>query len=106
MDLLANDSNVDILAMLRGVQTAARRSDEEVRAELETYKEASVKSGKPLFAMFWTPTPYADSTAMSEMDAKLMDLGIPTFPTPARAARAVKKMVDYYRFRQSVENGA
>ena len=105
MDLLANDDNVDIIAMLRGVQTAARRSPEEVKAELETYKAASVRSGKPLLSMFWTPTPYADSTAMGEMDASLMELGIPTFPTPARAARAVKKMVDYYRFRQSMENG-
>ena len=55
--------------------------------------------------MFWTPTPYADSAQIEEVDGMMMELGIPTFPTPARAARAVKKMVDYYRFRQSVQNG-
>ena len=105
LDLLANDANVDILAMLRGVQAARRRDDDELRSELEAYKEASDKSGKPLLAMLWTPTPYTDSAQIAEVDGMLMELGIPTFPTPGRAARAVKKMVDYYRFRQSVQNG-
>ena len=104
LDLLANDPNVDILAMLRGVQAARRRDDAELRSELEAYKEASDKSGKPLLAMLWTPTPYTDSAQIAEVDGMLMELGIPTFPTPGRAARAVKKMVDYYRFRQSVQN--
>ena len=106
LDLLAGDDNVDIVGMLRGVQAARRRDDAELRSELEAYKAACEKAGKPLFAMFWTPTPYADSAQIEEVDAMMMDIGIPTFPTPARAARAVKKMVDYYRFRQSVQNGA
>ena len=105
LELLANDANVDIIAMLRGVQAARRRDDDELRSELQAYKDASDKSGKPLLAMLWTPTPYTDSSQIAEVDSILMEFGIPAFPTPGRAARAVKKMVDYYRFRQSVQNG-
>ncbi len=106
MDLLAGDPNVDVIAMLRGVQAARQRDPAELRAELETYKTASERAGKPLLAMFWTPTPYQDSAQIEEVDGILMELGIPTFPNPARAAKAVKKMVEYYRFRESVANGS
>ena len=102
IDLLSNDPNVDILGLLRGV-AARRRSQEEINTELEMYQKARDRAGKPMLAMFWTPTPYPDSTAMGELDQALQSFGIPTFPTPNRAARALKKTIDYYRFRQSLE---
>jgi acyl-CoA synthetase (NDP forming) len=102
IDLLSSDPNVDILALLRGAQVR-RRSQDDLVAELDLYRQARDRVGKPMLAMFWTPTPYPDSTALGELNQTLQDFGIPTFPTPARAARALKKMVDYYRFRQSLE---
>ena len=101
LGLLTGDPNVDIVAMMRGVQRG-RRSQEDVAAELKLYGEARDKSGKPMLAMFWTPVPYPDNAPMEEMDATLRDLGIPTFPSPVRAALALKKTVDYYRFRESL----
>ncbi|SVB62601.1 uncharacterized protein METZ01_LOCUS215455, partial [marine metagenome] len=88
--------------LLRGV-AARRRSQEEINTELEMYQKARDRAGKPMLAMFWTPTPYPDSTAMGELDQALQSFGIPTFPTPNRAARALKKTIDYYRFRQGLE---
>jgi len=102
LDLLTNDRNVDIVAMMRGIQRG-RRNQEDLIAELKLYGQARDKSGKPMLAMFWTPVPYPDTAPMEEIDETLRDLGIPTFPSPVRAARALKKMVDYYRFRQSLE---
>ena len=102
LDLLTNDPNVDIVAMMRGIQRG-RRNQEDLIAELKLYGQARDKSGKPMLAMFWTPVPYPDTASMEEIDETLRDLGIPIFPSPVRAARALKKMVDYYRFRQSLE---
>ena len=43
---------------------------------------------------------------MGEMDAMIDGPGHSHLPDAgARSSSAVKKMVDYYRFRQSVENG-
>ena len=102
IELLASDPNVDILAHMRGAQLR-RMSKEDLVAELELYSQVSNRAGKPMLAMFWTSTPYSDSGTLQELDQALQGLGIPSFPTPARAARALKKMVDYYRFRKSLE---
>ncbi|MFH1560833.1 MAG: CoA-binding protein [Chloroflexota bacterium] len=99
---LADDPNVDILALLRGAQIR-RRGQLDLAAELELYRQARDRVGKPMLAMFWTPNPFSDSATLEELDKTLQGLGIPAFPTPARAARALKKMVDYYRFRQDLE---
>jgi acyl-CoA synthetase (NDP forming) len=102
IELLASDPNVDVLAHMRGAGLG-RRSQADLMAELELYSQVRDRVGKPMMAMFWTSNPYADSSNLEEMDKTLQGLGIPTFPTPARAARALKKMVDYYRFRRSIE---
>ncbi|MDP6102297.1 MAG: CoA-binding protein, partial [Dehalococcoidia bacterium] len=101
LDLLTNDPNVDIVAMMRGIQRG-RRTQEEMVAELELYGQARDKSGKPMIAMFWTPVPYPDNTAMEEIDKTLREMNIPTFSSPSRAALALKKMIDYHRFREDL----
>ena len=40
---------------------------------------------------------------MEETDAILRDLGIPTFPSPSRAASALAKVVDYHRFHAGMQ---
>ena len=102
LDLLTGDPNVDVIAMMRSVQRG-RRSAEDIAAELKQYGEARDKSGKPMMAMFWTPVPYPDHEPMEETDAILRDLGIPTFPSPSRAARALRKVVDYHRFHAGMD---
>lgn len=103
IDLLANDPNVDIMGLLQGVQLR-RRTQQDMEEELAVYSKVRDRVGKPMLAMFWSPTPYPDSTVLGGLDKTLQGFGIPTFPTPARAARALKKLVDYYRFRQSIES--
>ena len=53
IDLLANDQNVDIIGLLRGVQLR-RRTQQDLEEELEIYAKARDRVGKPMLAMFWT----------------------------------------------------
>ena len=102
IDLLAMDLNVDAVALLVGA-FGVRRPREEVVADFELYAKARDKVGKPVLAMFWSPIPYRDGPTFVDLDDTLQGLGIPAFTSPGRAARALRKMVDYYRFRQSLE---
>ena len=103
IDLLARDPHIDAVAVLVGAQ-GAQRSWEEMLASLEPYRRAREETGKPVLAMFSTPIPYRNGAPMEELDTILQGLEIPVFASPERAARALKKMVDYYRLRQSLED--
>jgi acyl-CoA synthetase (NDP forming) len=102
IDLLAMDPNVDSVALLVGA-FGVRRPREEVVGDLELYAKARDKAGKPVMAMFWSPVPYRDGPAFVDLDETLQNFAIPAFASPARAAQALRKMVDYYRFRASVQ---
>lgn len=102
LDLLTSDPNIEILAIMRGIQ-ARRRSHEDLVDELKLYRQAKDNSGKPLLAMFWSSAPTNDSEAIKETDAILQELGIPSFPTPLRAAVALRKVVDYYKILDDME---
>ena len=102
MDLLANDPNVDILALFRPVRLG-RRGMDELNAELEVYSAVRDRVSKPMLAMLWTAIPYPDSTLVESLHKTLQGFGIPAFATPARAARALKKTVDYYKFLRGLE---
>ena len=104
IDLLSMDPNINAIALLRA-GLGGRRTKEEVLAELQLYQKASEKTGKPVVGMFWAPFAYQDGAALEEMDKAFQGLGIPAFPSPARAARALKKVIDYHRFRQSLKDG-
>jgi acyl-CoA synthetase (NDP forming) len=102
INLLGNDPNIDILALMVGAQSIRRRSIDDTLEQLELYAKTRDATGKPLLGIFWTPTPYKDSAVILELDEAMQNLGIPTFPNPERAAKAVSKVVQYYRFRQSL----
>ncbi len=103
IDLLALDPNVNTLALMIGAAGGGRRTHEEVYAQFEMYQKAGIKAGKPVMAMFWAPIPYRDGESLLETDKMLQELRIPVFASPARAARSLKKMVDYYVLRRDME---
>ena len=107
IDLMTTDPNIDAIALQVGVLGAAagRRTKEDVLAELQVYQKASEKTGKPVAAVLWAPAPFHNGAALEETDKILQSVGIPAFPSPARAARSLKKVIDYYRFRQGLEDG-
>ncbi len=102
VDLLVTDPNIDAVAVMLAAPNG-RRSPAEVKADLEIYKNAMKKTGKPVMAMFWAPVPYKDGDAFLDLDKTLQELGIPAFASPQRAAWALRKMVDYHAFRQEAE---
>ena len=101
VDLLAMDSSIDAVALVAGA-FVGRRPRAEVLEELEIYQKARDKSGKPVLAMFHTPIPYGEGTLLEELDKRLQELGIPVFLSPERAARTLRRMVDYYALRQDM----
>ncbi len=102
IDLLALDPNINTLALMIGAG-GGRRAREDAFAQYEMYQKAGAKAGKPVMAMFWNPIPYRDGEALLEIDDMLQQLKIPVFASPARAARSLKKMVDYYALRRDME---
>lgn len=102
IELLASAPNIDALAFLN-LGAAGRRPREEILGQLELYKNAGERAGKPVMAMFWIPIPYREGAGLVEVDQVLQQLGIPAFASPARAARAFRKMADYYIARREIE---
>ena len=104
INLLFEDPNINAVALLMG-GLRGRRSKEELLAELELYQKARDKTGKPWMVMLWAPIPYQDGDWLQELDKTLQGLKVPTFGSPTRAARALKKAIDYQRFRQGLVDG-
>ena len=102
IDLRAMDPNINVKGLMVG-GGFGRRPREEVHAQFEMYQKAGMKAGKPVMAMIWSPIPYRDADMLLEADNFLQQLRIPVFASPARAARALRKMVDYYALRRDME---
>ena len=55
---------------------------------------------KPVVAMLFSPDPYGEGEALKNLDLKLQEARIPSYPTYDRAALALKRLVDYHRFHE------
>jgi acyl-CoA synthetase (NDP forming) len=100
LEILATDENIDAVAM----QLSPRfwlRSSELVEEQMEALIELKTKLGKPVLAMMFSPSPQQDAEAISIIETRLQQAGIPSFPSYDRAAKSLKKVSDYYRFHQA-----
>lgn len=100
-DILNDDPNVDSIVLelsINFLQMRFKRNPqlaEMLFAKLRDY--ASLKH-KPLLVTL--PTTHLEVEVI-DFRNRLTETGVPTFPTFARAAAALKNVVDYYRFIQS-----
>ena len=97
MDILTADPNIDAIAMQMNPQ-AFRRDPKQADDQIATMVSAREKTGKPVVAMLFSSDPYGDGQILKDLDLKLQEAAIPSFPTYERAATALKKIVDYHRF--------
>ena len=95
MDVLAKDANVDCIAMQFRVAQGGGGFEAQV-ASLARCKE---QTDKPIAAILHSPTPFEDGPAMAALDARLREIGVPSFAGYERAASAIAKVRAYYRFR-------
>lgn len=99
--ILAEDENIDIIAMqvwLGGF----RRNRPIAEAQQKALAEISEATGIPALAILFSPSILQDAEEARIIKDQLRALGIPSFLGYDRAARALKKVVDYYRFRESI----
>jgi len=104
LEMMAGNDNFDFLMAIMGMPF--RRGQQDVTADdfLNQYKLRELNH-KPLLAIMSERTPGIDDhndsiwKVMAEAKAKLIAAEIPFYPTIQRAARAARKMADYYQKR-------
>ena len=103
LDMMGEEGNFDLLMAIMGVPHYMRQRDGlSADAYLERYNLKS-GSGTPLLAIVPDKSLGSDTCAqpdtklLSGIRTKLIASGIPFYPTMARAARAARKLADYYR---------
>ncbi|MCH8108924.1 MAG: CoA-binding protein [Chloroflexi bacterium] len=97
VDILSSDANIDVLVMQINPREFQRNA-ERAEAQISAMKSAKDKTGKPAVAILFSPDPYGDGEILKELDLRLQESGIPSYPTYERAALSIKKVSEYYRF--------
>ena len=97
--ILRDDANIDVIVM----QLRPRPEEDPDRERIDIPMEALVRSmeqsTKPHLAILYSPTPLVHAEPMREMERRLAELGMASFLSYERAARAIAKVGAYYRGR-------
>jgi|TARA_B100000315_G_scaffold117432_1_gene107655 acyl-CoA synthetase (NDP forming) len=97
MDILSSDPNVDVVAMQMS-PSGFSRDPAQIEGQIDALVSARETTGKPVVTMLFSPDPYGEGEALKNLDLKLQEARIPSYPTYDRAALALKRIVDYRRF--------
>ncbi|MBI2872693.1 MAG: CoA-binding protein [Chloroflexi bacterium] len=100
LDVLSQDPNVDIVVMQLTPQ-AWRQDQSQVEAQVEALIRHRDHSGKPAAGVLFSPMPLEEAELLRSLAERLRAVGVPVFPSYARAARAIKKALDYHRFHRA-----
>ena len=103
LDVLDQDPNIDCIAL--ELFPAARPLSHDPEAKdpvLGAVSDFTEKTGKPFVVI--VPEVYSEALA-SEARERLMERGIASFSSFARAAKPLKKLADYYQFRKEQSQG-
>ena len=102
LQMMARNQNFDLLIAIMGNSRRRGQQDITVEAYLEQYKLIE-SSQKPLLAVVPDKGPGIDNyddwslKLTAEVRTKLIAANIPFYPTIERAARAARKLVEYYQ---------
>ncbi|MFC2071882.1 acetate--CoA ligase family protein [Chloroflexota bacterium] len=107
LQMMARNQNFDLLIAIIG--EPPRKDQQEMSAEthLKQYKKLEESKLKPLLAVVADTGPDIDNyddwswNLMREVRTELRAANIPIYPTIGRAARAARKLIDYYQKRDS-----
>jgi acyl-CoA synthetase (NDP forming) len=106
LQMMAQNQNFDLLIAILGAPRMGRQPSDVVTKHLEWYKVKEINQ-KPLLAVVEDKTldinAYEDPACKltCEMRAQLISANIPFYPTMERAARAARKLIDYYQKRKN-----
>ena len=98
LDVMDRDPNIDCVVLeLFPVIRPLSQSPQTADPILDTVSDFNERSEKPF--MLIVTAAYSDALA-SETRDKLVERGIPSFSNFERAAKTLKRLADYYQFRQ------
>ncbi len=110
LQMMADNQNFDLMIALMNesvMMTLSRREGMIMRLKgaVEGYSKVKKENSKPLLTVVGDKSSGIDYDdwslkAISEARTRLIEAKIPFYPTMGRAARAAKKLVDYYRERK------
>jgi len=106
LDIIGEDEHIDAVALEMGSGFMARRWQADPKAldemldALAAYQE---RSPKPFLTIMH---PGHLEAIVAELRERVTASGIASFPSFERAARALRRFVDYHRFREEVEAAA
>ena len=104
IDVLAADPHVDCMVMQIRPDLGTDPGDaQRLDAQLAALARGKERTGKPIAAIMFSSNPLVEGPALLALDARLRDIGIAAFPTYERAASAIRKVMDYHRFRAELE---
>ena len=96
VEILFADSEVSAVVVQLGAGVL-RGNREEGLAQLDLYRRARDRTGKPLLAIFNSANPYRDGALLDELERVLQGMSVPSFPSADRAALALGRFVNYHR---------
>jgi acyl-CoA synthetase (NDP forming) len=103
LDVLTEDPGIDCLVMQVRPTTGDPADVERLEGQLTALSRIRERSGLPVAALISSSTPLEDGPAVASLDARLRDIGVAAYPTYERAANAMRKVLGYYRFRESLD---
>ncbi len=101
MDILKEDENIDAVVMQMSF-VMALRDPQRMEETISTLFEFRETSKKPLVLVMGSSYPPDQAQAIHDLDLRFREKGIPAYPSFERAAVAIKKLTDYYRFLNEV----
>ncbi|MGE0134581.1 MAG: CoA-binding protein [Dehalococcoidia bacterium] len=102
LDVLAEDPGIDSLVMQVRPGSGDAADQERLDGQLAALARLRERSGKPVAALVSSSTPLEDGAAVADLDARLREIGVAAYPTYERAAVAMRKVLDYYQFRDAI----
>lgn len=101
LDILDGDANIDAIAV-EILPRMGRTWPDRLVTQVKALAAHRAKSAKPLIAVTCSPYTGDDAQLVIDLDRRLLEAGVPAFPSVDRGARALKKVIDYRRFCQEV----
>ena len=101
--ILSQDNNVDAVVIELQVNRLAAEPDF-LDDRIRIFKETQASSPKPVAAIVTNAYPKLDPATEEGINKRFSQEGIPAFPSFLSAARAMRKVAEYYTLKRYVDD--
>jgi len=104
--LVASYERIDLLITHLDVDFMLQRGQEQVDKTVEALLRAGRACNKPMAVVILTAGAPEVAKAVFDIRQKCLEAGFPVYPTIARAAQAISKLIAYNETKQPIGNDA